>query len=171
VEVKKMNKKIIGIFVCMLMISCSTTTFALTTFIRDEKQTKNQLFDSTLSPLPKSSRWIKVFGWGPGRSVQQTTDGGYIITGPYWLIKTNGNGKKVWDKILGVDGFCVQQTSDGGYIITGEIDSYASFYDVSLIKTDSNGNEVWNKTFGGGQVGIEVVPFNRQPMVDILSQV
>jgi len=112
--------------------------------------------------------WDVTFG-GPypdtGKCVKQTNDGGYIIVGEtcassydnsdVWLIKTDENGMKIWDKTFGGSewdkGQFIDITSDGGYIITGNTISYASSEteDVWLIKTDSNGNEIWNRTFGG----------------------
>lgn len=98
-------------------------------------------------------------------SVQQTIDGGFIVSGwtlsygpgflgNAWLVKTDSAGIKEWDQVFGGDdadrGYSVQQTNDGGYILSGYTGSSgAGLYDMLLIKTDSLGNEQWNKTFGG----------------------
>ncbi|MBN1861309.1 MAG: PKD domain-containing protein [Candidatus Thermoplasmatota archaeon] len=114
--------------------------------------------------------WIHTYG-GSGLdgadSVQQTSDGGYIIAGTthsfdaggngdIWMIKTDTNGNELWNTSIGggyLDrGRHVQQTLDGGYIITGSTMSYGEGdCDVWLVKTDSVGNELWNCTFGGSQ--------------------
>jgi hypothetical protein len=113
--------------------------------------------------------WEKTFGdieTDKGRCVQQTTDGGYIITGTrgfdILLLKTDGNGIVQWSKTFGVTpvfgdsincrGYSVQQTSDGGYIISGGSNTWVNSNGSSpqswLIKTDGNGIEQWNQHFG-----------------------
>jgi hypothetical protein len=110
--------------------------------------------------------WDKTFG-GPssewGNSVQQTSDGGYILAGmttsygaglgDVWLVKTDASGNKVWDRTLGgansEEAYSVQQTSDGGYAIAGRTEChYVDVYDVWLVKTDASGSRVWDETFG-----------------------
>ncbi|MBT6814935.1 MAG: hypothetical protein HOA49_00855, partial [Flavobacteriales bacterium] len=100
-------------------------------------------------------QWYQTFGGTDddyGTSVQQTTDGGYIITGgadsyppDIYLIKTDANGIEQWNQTFGgvsTDvGRSIQQTTDGGYIITGYTWSFGNgSADIYLIKTDGNGN-------------------------------
>ncbi len=112
-------------------------------------------------------QWAKTFGgtgWDEAFSVQQTSDGGYIVAGytfsfgagsyDAFLIKTDANGNLQWAKTFGGTGwdeaFSVQQTSDGGYIVAGRTSSFgAGFYNAFLVKTDANGNIQWAKTYGG----------------------
>ena len=112
-------------------------------------------------------QWDQTFG-GSGRdvikSVQQTTDGGYILAGytesygagnnDGWLIKTDAVGVEQWSKTFGGSSYdkawSVQQTTDGGYILAGYTESYgAGNDDAWLIKTNAEGIEQWSQTFGG----------------------
>lgn len=109
--------------------------------------------------------WTKTYGTlgvDQGRSVQQTGDGGFIITGyawmqskglQVWLIRTNSSGNALWSKDFGgindEIGYCVQQTDDGGFIIVGEVIIQGNMIDAWLIKTDGEGNEVWSQIYGG----------------------
>ena len=102
--------------------------------------------------------WTKYYDNASGLSVEQTTDGGYIIVGAQddkmYLSKTNANGDSLWSKTysapLFAEGYCVQQTSDSGYILVGRARLNVNDYSMYLVKTDSIGNVQWNKYFGTG---------------------
>ncbi|MCF8373078.1 MAG: T9SS type A sorting domain-containing protein [Bacteroidales bacterium] len=97
-----------------------------------------------------------------GISVQQTTDGGYMLFGSttsfgnggsdMYLIKTDEFGNQQWGQTFGGPasdfGVSARQTTDGGYILCG---SYSGMVNdsLALIKTDSNGVEIWNKRYSG----------------------
>jgi uncharacterized delta-60 repeat protein len=111
-------------------------------------------------------------------SIQQTSDGGYIIVGStrssdgdisdgnngnsdFWILKLNSDGTKVWDKTYGGSAndraISIQQTSDGGYLVAGYTNSSDGDItdgnngsdDFWILKLNSDGTKVWDKTYGG----------------------
>jgi hypothetical protein len=115
-----------------------------------------------------NAQWIKAYGGNnddEGNSVQQTSDGGFIICGytksygaggnDVFLVKTDSLGNELWNKVFGgasdEEGYSVLQTNDGGFLIAGATSSFgAGSRDIWLVKTDANGNLSWTKTIGGG---------------------
>jgi len=111
--------------------------------------------------------WQKTFGGGlddKAYSIQQTTDGGYIVAGytnsfgsgsyDVYILKLNSDGSLAWQKTFGGNNedyaYSIQQTTDGGYIVAGYTRSLgAGKYDVYVLKLNSDGNLAWQKTFGG----------------------
>jgi len=101
--------------------------------------------------------WAKTVsgaGFDEGRSVAQTSDGGYIVTGgtgyiaagdgDLFLGKFNSSGDLTWAKTVGGaygdEGNSATQTSDGGYIVTGGTESFgAGRCDLFLVKFSSSG--------------------------------
>jgi hypothetical protein len=99
--------------------------------------------DSPTEPSEEITKWRKSFGDGVGYSVQQTVDGGFIVTGEdgnydVLLFKTDVGGDEEWRKTFGESrgsGNSVQQTVDGGFIVTGSDDDV-----LLLLKADGQGN-------------------------------
>lgn len=97
-------------------------------------------------------------------SVQQTTDGGYIVAGAtgndYWLIKINNIGNVSWESTYGGASsdiaYSVRQTAEGGFIVLGHSLSFgAGQYDMWALKTDKDGllappgPDRWQYAYGG----------------------
>jgi hypothetical protein len=108
-----------------------------------------------------------------GASVQETSDGGFIVAGvtengttgtrDIYLQKTNASGVVLWSKEIGgphdEKAACVIQTSDGGYIIAGT-NSFGGPTIIDqglLIKTNASGSITWQQSFGGDINGFKSV--------------
>ena len=117
-------------------------------------------------PLPDTTYWEKTYGYSDARaySVQQTSDGGFILVGDKWVsinmmsdvfvVRTDSIGETMWTKTFGgydVDiGYDIKLTNYNRFIITGSSwNSGAGGSDVYLILTDSIGDLIWSKRYGG----------------------
>jgi hypothetical protein len=114
------------------------------------------------------------------RSLQQTTDGGYILGGfsssgisgdktellsgsyDYWVVKLNSSGTIEWQNTIGGGAgdylATIQQTTDGGYIIGGysysgisvdKTEGSVGLGDYWVVKLNSSGTIEWQNTIGG----------------------
>ena len=112
-------------------------------------------------------------GYEGANSIEQTSDGGYIVAGitesndgdvtgnnggyDYWIVKLDNTGNITWQKTLGgtlVDNAkSIQQTTDGGYIVAGtsqsndgDVTGNNGSYDYWIVKlyecTNTTGSEI-----------------------------
>ncbi|MGG7469299.1 T9SS type A sorting domain-containing protein [Chryseobacterium arthrosphaerae] len=127
-------------------------------------------------------QWQKSLG-GSGEdvasSIQQTTDGGYILAGfsdsvngdvtgnhgkhDFWITKINANGSLVWQKSLGGSksdkAYSIKQTPDGGYVATGysfsadgnvtDHHGTDTGHDYWVVRLNTSGDLMWSKSLGG----------------------
>ena len=105
-------------------------------------------------------QWQNTYG-GTGvneaHSIQQTSDGGYIVAGSSgtaaWVLKLGPDGSVQWQKTYtfgsGSGAYSVQQTSDGGYIVGGVTYVSPPGNDVWVLKLGPDGSVQWQKTYGG----------------------
>ena len=130
-------------------------------------------------PVIEWQRSLGGTNWDYARSIQQTTDGGYIVAGytesndgdvtgnhggyDCWIVKLDPSGDTTWQKPLGGSGadyaFSIQQTTDGGYIVAGysgsndgDVTGNNGSFDYWIVKLDSSGNITWQKSLGGSGV-------------------
>jgi hypothetical protein len=126
-------------------------------------------------------QWQKVLGgkgFEAGRSIDQMTDGGYILTGTtesdnsgnvgsnhggsdIWVVKLNPAGDIQWQKVLGgsdrEESFSIRRTNGGASILTGTTDSdntgdMGSNHggsDIWVVKLNPAGAILWQKVLGG----------------------
>jgi hypothetical protein len=108
--------------------------------------------------------WSRVFNagyqWGSnGRSVVQTSDGGFLLTGSTnelhvsqaFVRKTNGSGNEQWQYTVGQYNYSPAvaydaiQTADGGYAFTYVGGS--SYFNIRLARFDSTGTQQWVRNY------------------------
>ncbi len=120
----------------------------------------NQIWITKLDSIGGMQWYQTIDDYNLGQSSQagqQTSDGGYVITGIPSLVKTNATGNPLWNKFYAgavgnVYANSVKQTNDGGYVVGGfTADFGAGGYDIYINKTDSVGTLIWSKTYGGSR--------------------
>jgi len=111
--------------------------------------------------------WSTTFddaAWGEARSVQQTPDGGYILTGSTLpcsdcrfdirIVKADPEGYEEWSNTIGgtTDDFAysLQRTLDGEYVLAGYTWTSREA-DMYLVKVDPEGDGcvLWERKYGG----------------------
>jgi len=96
--------------------------------------------------------WQQFFdGLGAALSVHQTPDGGYLVGGSQWLLKTDSTGSEEWRKSFNSGhARSVEQTADGGCVVYGWTDLANGETYAWLMKLDSEGAQEWQNSLGRG---------------------
>lgn len=125
--------------------------------------------------------WQKNLGGSEGetaKSIQPTTDGGYIVAGTsssingdvtgnhgssdFWITKLNSSGGIEWQKSLGGSSEdqaqSIKQTVDNGYVVAGfsssndgDVGGNQGNYDFWIVKLSPAGALQWQKSLGGSE--------------------
>ena len=107
-----------------------------------------------------AQEWIRYYGQEQKavcRSITNDYDKGMVIGGMInnytysWIIKTDINGNKLWDKRFGNGVYScglgnAEKTSDGGYIVCGTWQKEDPDFDVFILKLNACAEIEWCKT-------------------------
>ena len=111
-----------------------------------------------------SSKWVKIFGTSGndyGNSVQETSEGDFIVTGKsgripsIFVVKTSSMGEKIWENLYGNTsnsgdrGNYILERQDLGFLILGKEMTNSSNDNLCLINIDGEGSEIWHSLYGG----------------------
>jgi len=137
------------------------------------------LFFANLCFAQSTIEWQRCLGgssYDVAHSIQQTSDGGYIIAGvsesndgdisgnngwyDYWVVKLDSSNGIEWQSSLGGSSGdyanCIQQTFDDGYIVSGysasddgDVIGNHGGLDYWIVKLNSFGEIEWQNSLGG----------------------
>ncbi|MCP4136378.1 MAG: carboxypeptidase regulatory-like domain-containing protein [bacterium] len=159
-------------------ITPSKESFAFTPSNRTVTIDSGEITVEEFTVITNTKIWSKTFGGSKDEkatSIQQTSDGGFIISGwtrtytddpvgnsEAWVIKLDKSGASEWNQTYGgvaTDHFdYIKQTPDGGYIAAGDTGTLVfknfSLFSISnfyIVKLNSSGVAQWEKTYGGAE--------------------
>ncbi len=115
-----------------------------------------------------NKKWSKKFSDHPDNSAYEAieaSDGSFYLVGSkrivnklddIRIIKTNSNGKKIWDKTYGGDkddiGEGIIESENNTFVVVAGTFSYGTSGDVMLLKIDSDGEVIWQNNYGGDKL-------------------
>ena len=143
----------------------------------------NGQYDVWVIKTSKTGTILWSFNYGGsdydiGKTIIQTTDGGYVVAGytkstdedvnsnhgdyDLWIFKLDANGALKWENAFGgtdtelLPDLC--KTNDGGFIVVGrtkstdgDVTGFQGIEDGWIVKVNGIGEFVWQKTLGGTQ--------------------
>lgn len=141
--------------VCITLISCMYPAQIAEETFKSTRGSPN--FDWKIVTGTSDVEW--------GNCIQQTSDGGYIVTGAwnrgwwnpwpgyFYTAKFYSNGSEEWTYLHGsheiaYTGNSVIELDDGSFISIGDR-GYATLTNLIMVKNDAEGNFLWDKLIGG----------------------
>ncbi len=124
-------------------------------------------FDAYMVKLDKQGKkiWFTTFGGDDDEEAQDViaTKDGYILVGTtdsfglnykdIYVVKTDKDGKKIWERSYGGryddEGYAITQGLDGGYVLVGKSKTRRNGDDLYLFKIDEKGKIKWQRSYGG----------------------